>query len=120
MTSTAARTYIGLGVASRAGAEEAAFDFDDVVAGLFQRDADDLELLAGVGLGQIAAGHALPVLEEGAVPWRTRVHHIRRRPCRCRSWWFGLLLEFGQRLHGGEDVGVVGEALVGEAPGRHL
>ena len=97
-------------------AEQAALDFDDVETGFLQGNADYLEFVAAAGFGQLAAGDAVLALEEGEFAGvEIVVVFLDLVVDDELAAFLVLLLEFAQCLDGGDDLGVVREALGGKA-----
>ena len=96
-------------------AEQLALDLDDVVARLRERDADHLEFGAAPGLGQILADDAGAALEEGQFARVVGVDAVQHLAVDLDLHLARLLLELLQRVHRGDHVGVLGQALAAEA-----
>ena len=106
----------GLGAGRKGGAEEPAFDFDDVVARLFEGNADYLEFGAAAGRSRSRGRRRQGGPEEGSSRGRNRgrcIHlflaaaHAHQPRLAFRNWRVAG--------HGGEHLGVVVQALFGEA-----
>ena len=95
--------------------EQLALDFDDVVARLAERNADHFELAAAARLGQFLPADAGAFGEEGEFAGVVGVEALLALAVDLQADLGGLLLEFLQGQHGGDDVGVLGQPLLAEA-----